>query len=77
MIQNKVKSKEMEKTKKDYKIPWRGAHLLIARKVGCTPQYVGMVLHGNLGKYSDRDTELVKQIHTISALIEEMFNIVD
>jgi hypothetical protein len=72
MVVNKVKSKEMEKTKKDYKAPWRGAHLVISRKVGCTPQYVGMVLYGKLGKYGDRDTELVKQIHAVAAEIEEM-----
>jgi hypothetical protein len=72
MIVNKVKGKEMEKTKKNYKAPWRGAHLVIARKVGCTPQYVAMVLYGHLGKYVDRDTELVKQIHAVSAEIEEM-----
>jgi hypothetical protein len=52
----------MEKTKKDYKSPFRGMFLIIAVRVGCTPKYVSMILNGNLGKYTDRDTELVKQI---------------
>lgn len=64
----------MAKAKKDYKAPWRGSHLVIARKVGCTPQYVSMVLYGKLGKYTDRDTDLVKRIHTVADEIDEMFN---
>jgi hypothetical protein len=72
VIGNKVKGKEMEKTKKDYKEPWRGTFLVIARKVGCTPKYASMVLRDKLGKYSDRDTELVKRIHEVAAEIDEM-----
>jgi hypothetical protein len=52
----------MKKTKKDYKPPFTGFYLIIAVRVGCSPKYVSMVLNGNLGKYTDRDTELVKQI---------------
>lgn len=59
---NKVKAKSMEKTKKNYKAPFKGFFLIIAVRVGCTPTYASMVLNGNLGKYTDRDTELVKQI---------------
>jgi hypothetical protein len=52
----------MEKAKKDYKPLFRGFFVIIAVRVNCTPKYVSMVLNGNLGKYTDRDTELVKQI---------------
>jgi hypothetical protein len=52
----------MEKTKKDYKAPFMGFFLIIAVRVDCSPKYVSMVLNNNLGKYTDRDTDLVKQI---------------
>lgn len=52
----------MEKTKKDYKPLFKGINIIIAVRVGCSPKYVSMVLNDRLGKYSERDTELVKQI---------------
>jgi len=60
--QNKVKLKSMEKAKKSLNPPFRGFYLIISVRVNCTPKYVSMVLNDNLGKYTDRDTELVKQI---------------
>lgn len=63
----------MGKTKKSYRAPFWGFNLIIATRVGCTSQYVGKVLHGNLGKYTDRDTELVKQIHAQATEIEQIF----
>lgn len=63
----------MEKTNKDSTTSLRGTYLLIARKLGCHPKYVGRVLNNKLGKYNDRDTELVRQIRAVSAEIEEMF----
>jgi hypothetical protein len=64
----------MEKPKKDYKEPWRGTFLVIARKVGCTPKYASMVLRDKLGKYSDRNTEMVKKIRDTAAEIDKMFS---
>ena len=64
----------MEKTKKISEMPKYGFRKLIARKVGCTPTYVGMVLNGSLGKYTERDTNLVKKIRTTAAELEEMFS---
>jgi hypothetical protein len=62
----------MEKTKKVYKSPFKGMFLIIAVRVNCTPQYVSMVLNDKLGKYTDRDTELVKQIRTQEAEISQL-----
>jgi hypothetical protein len=64
MNHNKVKAKSMGKAKKSYKAPFTGFYLIIAVRVNCTPTYVSMVLNDRLGKYNDRDTELVKQIRT-------------
>jgi hypothetical protein len=52
----------MEKAKKEYKPLFKGINIIIAVRVGCSSKYVSMVLNGNLGKYTERDTELVKQI---------------
>lgn len=62
----------MVKAKKDYKPPFFGIYLIISVRVGCTPKYVSMVLNGNLGKYTDRDTELVKQIRANEAEIAQL-----
>lgn len=69
----KGKTKTMTKAKKNYKQPWRGSYIVIARKVGCTPKYVSMVLRDKLGKYNDRDTKLVKQIQRVNREVEKMF----
>lgn len=71
---HKVKVKSMGKTKKNYEMPKLGMRKLIARKVGCSPNYVGKVLNGSLGKYTERDTNLVKKIRTTAAELEEMFS---
>ncbi len=63
----------MEKTNKDLAAPLRCTYLLIARKLGCHPKYVSRVLNGKLGKYNDRDTDLVKKIRDTAAEVEEMF----
>lgn len=52
----------MGKAKKEYKTPFRGINIIIAVRVGCSTSYVSKVLNGRLEKYTDRDTELVKQI---------------
>ena len=52
----------MGKTKKEYKPLFKGINIIIAVRVGCSPKYVSMVLNKRLGKYTDRDTEMVKQI---------------
>ena len=51
----------------------RGTYNLIAKKVGCTRKYVGIVLENKLGKYDKRETELVKMIREYAAKITEMF----
>ena len=63
----------MTKAKKNYKQPWRGSYSVIAREVGCTPKYVSMVLRDELGKYSGRDTELVKRINKANREVENIF----
>lgn len=70
---NKVKEKSMEKTNKDSSTPLRYTYLLIACKLGCHPKYVSRVLNGKLGKYNERDTDLVKRIRETAAEVDEMF----
>lgn len=72
MDHNKVKAKSMEKAKKSFKAPFVGFFLIIAVRVNCTPTYVSMVLNDNLGKYTERDTELVKQIRTNAEEITQL-----
>jgi hypothetical protein len=63
----------MEKTKKDYKPLFKGINKLISVRVGCSPRYVSMVLNDDLGKYADRDTELVKKIRANADEISQLF----
>lgn len=63
----------MEKANKSDRNYLRGTCNLIARKYGCSRRYVIMVLEDKLGKYSDRDTSLVKKIREEAARLEEMF----
>lgn len=65
----------MEKTKETYKEPWRGAFLVIAKKAGCTSKYASLVLRDKLGKYSNRNTDMVKRIFAAAAEIEEMLGL--
>lgn len=71
---NKVKPKRMEKTNKNDVNNLRGTYNLIAKKVGCSRKYVGMVLENKLGNYSKRDTDLVNQIRKVAAKIERLLN---
>ncbi|MGJ1366014.1 hypothetical protein [Sphingobacterium spiritivorum] len=48
------------------KVP-KGLPTMIAKSVGCTPQYAKDVLNG---KYDDRETDLVKNIKSKAANIE-------
>ena len=48
---------------------------MIARKCGCTPKYVSLVMNDKLGKYSKRNTELVKEIRHTASEIEDIFNL--
>lgn len=73
VIKYKVTVKRMTKAKKNYKQPWRGSYIVIARKVGCTPQYVSMVLNSKLGKYSERNSDLVKRIKKVNREVEALF----
>jgi hypothetical protein len=68
----KVKSKKMDKAKKNYTPLFRGIYVIIAVRVNCTPKYVSMVLNDKLGKYSGRDTSLAKQIRSEAAEIEQL-----
>jgi hypothetical protein len=63
----------MEKTKKLSDKPLKGLYTVIARKVGCSPKYVNMVLNEQLGKYTDRDTELVKKIRETAVELKKIF----
>lgn len=63
----------MEKAKKSFKAPFKGFFIIIGVRVNCTPKYVSMVLNGNLGKYTERDTELVKQIRANADEISQLF----
>jgi hypothetical protein len=72
VIGNKVKRKEMEKTKKDETALPKGSYMLIARKVGCTSKYVSLVLNDKLGKYQDRETEMVHLIRKAAGELAEV-----
>jgi len=63
----------MEKANKNFNQYMRGSYMAISRKLGCSPKYVSMVLRDKLGKYTDRDTELVKKIKAMALELEEMF----
>lgn len=63
----------MEKTNKVSRNYLRGTYNLIAQKYQCSRRYVAMVLEDELGKYSDRDTELVKKIREEATRLEELF----
>lgn len=63
----------MKKANKSERNYLRGTYNLIARKYRCSKKYVILVLEDKLGKYSDRDTSLVKQIREEAARLEEMF----
>lgn len=43
--------------------PFDGYYSVIGKACGCTGKYAKMVLTNNLGKYKNRDTELVRRIH--------------
>jgi DNA-binding LacI/PurR family transcriptional regulator len=64
----------MEKANKNSSTPLRCTYLLIARKLGCHPKYVSRVLNGKLGKYNDRDTDLVKKIRETAEEVNKMFS---
>jgi len=64
----------MTKQKKVCEQPWKGRYTAIARKVGCSSKYVSLVLNCKLGKYSERETELVNQIRQTNTELEKMFN---
>lgn len=64
--------KEMKNQKKEFKQPWKGSHMVIALKLGCHPKYVSLVLRSKLGKYNDRDTELVRRIREINDELEKL-----
>ncbi len=64
----------MGKTKKSYKSLGKGSISMIARKVSCSPKYVGMVLNNRLGNYADRDTDLVNEIRKAAAKLEKLLN---
>jgi hypothetical protein len=64
----------MEKQIKDFKRGKEGLYSIIARTVGVSPKYASMVIRGKLGKYNDRDTDLVKQIRKLHAEIESVLN---
>ncbi len=55
----------------------KGTYHLIAKRLGCTPTYVSMVLRNKLGKYDKRKTTLVKEIRDLAARIEEMLETKD
>ncbi|HLN56120.1 MAG TPA: hypothetical protein VK207_09010 [Bacteroidales bacterium] len=62
----------MEKTNKSSFEDLRGTYNLIARKVGCSRKYVYRVLEGRLGKYSNRETALVKKIREMAERLEAL-----
>jgi hypothetical protein len=63
----------MTNANKNLSSPLKGTYFLIARKLGCNSKYVSRVLRGKLGKYNDRDTELVKKIRETAIEFEKMF----
>jgi hypothetical protein len=63
----------MEKTNKSEPNYLRGTYHLIARKYGCSRRYVIKVLENDLGKYAERDTDLVRKIRKEAARLNELF----
>jgi hypothetical protein len=61
------------KTKKSFDQSWRGSYIAIAHKLGCSPIYVSLVLRDKLGKYTNRNTELVKKIKETALELDKMF----
>ncbi|NVO08480.1 MAG: hypothetical protein HXX16_00830 [Bacteroidales bacterium] len=56
------------------KVPFYGYYQAIAKTCNCSSQYVSMVLNNNLGKYSKRDNDLIKQIRETAEKINTVFN---
>jgi len=64
----------MAKANKNQKPPFYGYYQAIGGMCGCSAQYASKVLNDRLGKYSERDNELVQKIR---AKAEEMNSILN
>jgi reverse gyrase len=72
VLQNKFTAKMSIKTNEVRK--FTGMYTAIARACGCSEKYVSMVLKDNLGKYKDRDTQLVKNIRQKAEELNTILN---
>lgn len=61
-------SKSSTRTEK----PFKAYYSVIGKACGCSGKYAKLVLTGRLGKYSDRDTDLVKNIRQKAAEIRKV-----
>lgn len=61
--------KNLDKSTKISEKPFDGYYTVIGKACGCSGKYAKMVLKKNLGKYSERETDLVKKIRQKAAEI--------
>lgn len=54
--------KNLDKSSISTEKPFKAYYSVIGKACGCSGKYAKLVLTGRLGKYSDRDTDLVKKI---------------
>lgn len=63
--------KNLDMSTKSSEKPFDGYYTIIAKACGCSSKYVQMVLTKNLGKYKERETELVMRIRQKAAEINK------
>jgi len=63
--------KNLDKSTRRSEKPFHSYYTVIGKVCGCSGKYAKLVLTGRLGKYSDRDTELVKKIRQKAADIRK------
>lgn len=66
--------KKVNKSIVSSKKPFDGYYSVIARACGCSRLYVKKVLTNDLGKYADRDTELVRRIRGKAGEIDRVIS---
>lgn len=64
----------MLKANKKVKVPFSGYYQAIAKVCDCSSQYVKMVLNDNLGRYPDRNSELVTKIREKAKELDGFLN---
>lgn len=63
--------KKAQKSSEILNKPFDGYYSIIGKACGCSGKYAKMVIENNLGKYQDRDTDLVKIIRSKAEEIQK------